>query len=75
MAIKTFPSFELAKSASQADQSVSGVYGKDGTPVYFITGPDVPDEVMRRLAFEVREGRVMSRFETELLTLAEAGAQ
>ena len=47
----------------------------DGKPVYFLVSKDTPAQEMRRIAFQVVNGRPLSGYEQTMLGLAEAGVK
>ena len=63
---------EAAREAKRTGGTVCGTYDHDGNPVYFVMPPGASDEEVRAAAFEAREGRPLSKLETQLLTMAEA---
>lgn len=74
----TFDDFEAAKAERDRianeeirEYVVSGTY-KDERPVYFIVPADQPDDEVRDIAFEIREGRKPSSYEYFLLAQAQA---
>jgi hypothetical protein len=69
--VPTFDTRVKADEAQTDGMSVSAVILKDGTPKYFLVPSDTSEEEMRRLSFEIRNGRTMTSFEDSLLHIAE----
>lgn len=65
---------KFRKAAAQVSDNevLCGTYTPEGEPVYFTAPANAPDDMMRRLAFEARWGRPMSKYEEMLLEHAKA---
>lgn len=70
--MRTFDTRVDADAAVVDGESVAATLLKDGTPKYFTVPTATSEPEMRRLAFNIRNGRPMSVFENSLLTIAEA---
>lgn len=64
-------SFLEAKNSLPDGHVVAAGYDRKGRPFYFHVPVDAPDDVVRGLAFEAREGRPMTDYESALLVEAE----
>lgn len=71
----TYDDFDQAKAAAdELGFKVAGTLLKGGQPAYFLIPEGTSDEDVRARAFEVREGRAMSSYETWALEVAERQA-
>ena len=61
--------FRAAQKKAGPDGRVCAVYSSNGEPIYFAVPKDATDEQIRRLAFQAKHGRPMTRAE-ELLDAA-----
>jgi hypothetical protein len=66
-AMEVFFDFATAAAVLEEGQTVCGTYKPDGTPAYFVMPVGVDEHTMRVSAFEVRNGRPMTSYETALL--------
>ena len=70
--MKTYDTRVDVDAACPEGMHVSAVLLKDGSPKYFVVPAETSEAEMRRLAFNIRNGRNLSGFEDSLLTMAEA---
>lgn len=68
---QTFTDFAEAAEAKTEGFVISGTLLKSGEPVYFLTPAEEPEDVARKTAFEIREGRPVSHYEDFLFGVAQ----
>lgn len=70
--------FDDAKAAADAvGFKIGGTYKPDGTPMYFLHPPEATDDEVHDMAFQVRHGRSITKYERWGIEVAKrlAGAE
>ena len=65
--MKSYETREELEADMPEGHTVCATLLKDGTPRYFSAPTDTPDDEVRAMAFEVREGRPLGGYEQFLI--------